>query len=203
MKKPISFATGVIIAVLLQTLALAWMVFDRNRILTTGETVKLTVQPVDPRDLFRGDFVILRYDISWLGPNTVANVGTYRRNDPIYVELAKTEQGLWKAVAAHKSHTRSKEAHIVIRGRVANVNSQRPRIPGDNAEDPDCPAPCRGLRVRYGLENYFVPEGEGKALEDMRNNKKVEILAAVSGGGNAAIKAIIVDGQSAYVEPLL
>ena len=202
MKKRISFASGVIIAVLLQTLALAWMVFDRNRILTTGETVKLAVQPVDPRDWFRGDFVILRYDISWLGPNIVADVATYRRNDPIFVELAMSDRGSWKAVAAHKSYMRSQDPHIVIKGRVASVNSQRPRRPGDNAEDPDCPAPCRGLRIRYGLENYFVPEGEGKALEDMRNNEKVEILAAVSGGGNAAIKAIIVDGQSAYVEPL-
>ena len=32
--------------------------------LVLGERILLKIQPVDPRDLFRGDFVILSYDIS-------------------------------------------------------------------------------------------------------------------------------------------
>jgi uncharacterized membrane-anchored protein len=32
--------------------------------LRTGEEVLLKTLPVDPRDLFRGDYVILRYDVS-------------------------------------------------------------------------------------------------------------------------------------------
>ena len=69
-----------------------------------------------------------------------------------------------------------------------NVDRERPdqeQASGDNAEDPDCPAPCRGLRIRYGLENYFVPEGEGKALEDYKKFREQERKKKESGGAGA------------------
>ena len=37
--------------------------------LKTGQEVLLKVQPVDPRDLFRGDYVVLRYDITRVDSN--------------------------------------------------------------------------------------------------------------------------------------
>ena len=52
--------------------------------LTTGETILLRVVPVDPRDLFRGDYVILSYEISRPGWNA-ANPwrANWRRMQPV------------------------------------------------------------------------------------------------------------------------
>ena len=58
------------------------------------------------------------------------------------------------------------------------------------------------VRVRYGIESYFVPEGQGRKLEDLAREKKLAALVAVDGRGNAAIKGLIVDGVLQYEEPL-
>ena len=56
--------------------------------------------------------------------------------------------------------------------------------------------------MRYGIESYFVPEGQGKRLEDLAREKKLAALIAVDARGNAAIKGLIIDGVLQYEEPL-
>ena len=53
-------ARYILAALLLCGLILA-MVFQRAAILRDGKEVRLEVVPVDPRDLFRGDYVVLGY----------------------------------------------------------------------------------------------------------------------------------------------
>ena len=60
---------------------------------------------------------------------------------------------------------------------------------------------CAKLQVRYNLERYFVPEGEGRTLEDARNSRKLTVIAAVTPSGRAAIKRLLVDGKPVYDEP--
>jgi len=57
------------------------------------------------------------------------------------------------------------------------------------------------LQVRYGIESYFVPEGEGRKLESARNQRKLTIVAAVAPTGRAAIKRLLIDGEPVYDEP--
>jgi uncharacterized membrane-anchored protein len=80
---------------------------------------------------------------------------------------------------------------VLIRGRVAYGASCGPR--GH--------AFCDKLQVRYDLESYFVPEGEGRKLEQVRNQRKLLVVAAVMPSGRAAIKRLLVDGESVYEEP--
>ena len=54
----------ILIAVLVQVLILGWMAGEREWIVRTAPTVWLRTAPVDPRDLFRGDYVTLGYEIS-------------------------------------------------------------------------------------------------------------------------------------------
>ena len=55
-------------AVALQTLVLLSMTIPRGVNRWSGERVLLKVMPVDPRDPFRGEYVILRYEFSgWWG----------------------------------------------------------------------------------------------------------------------------------------
>jgi uncharacterized membrane-anchored protein len=80
---------------------------------------------------------------------------------------------------------------VLIRGTVAY---------GASCE-PDGQSFCKELQIRYNLEKYFVPEGEGKKLEDARNQRKLTIVAAVLPSGRAAIKRLLLDGQPVYEEP--
>lgn len=60
---------------------------------------------------------------------------------------------------------------------------------------------CDKLQIRYNLESYFVPQGEGKQLELARNQHKLRVVAAVLPSGRAAIKRLLIDGQPVYEEP--
>jgi uncharacterized membrane-anchored protein len=46
-----------------------------------------------------------------------------------------------------------------------------------------------------------VPEGEGRKLEQARDQRKVIVVAAVAPSGRAAIKRLLVDGEPFYDEP--
>ena len=58
---------AIITAILVQVLILAWMAGQREWILRTAPRIWLRTAPIDPRDLFRGDYVTLRYDIAAIG----------------------------------------------------------------------------------------------------------------------------------------
>ncbi len=59
------------------------------------------------------------------------------------------------------------------------------------------------VNVRYGIENCFVPEGTGRALEDKVRAHKIEAIVAVAADGTAALKGLIVDGERHEDPPLL
>jgi uncharacterized membrane-anchored protein len=48
---------------LAHTAVLAYMVVDRVRLLKSGREITLPIVPVDPRDLFRGEYVRLGYAV--------------------------------------------------------------------------------------------------------------------------------------------
>jgi len=178
------------LVVLLQTGALVAMVTVKQRTLLTGTPVLLKTEPVDPRSLFRGDYVVLNYAISTLDYGAVAGDDTFDRHDDVFVVLRRGET-YWEPVSIHRHMPSRAPDTVVIRGEVEYT-----RVWIDN-ESRD------GIRVRYGIESYFVPEGEGREIELPRNDGKVAILVAVDDRGNAAIKAVLIDGIVRYQETLL
>jgi uncharacterized membrane-anchored protein len=56
--------------------------------------------------------------------------------------------------------------------------------------------------IAFGIESYFVPEGEGRTLEQERNARNLSVDVALASDGEAAIKGIRIDGQPVYEEPL-
>ena len=60
------------------------------------------------------------------------------------------------------------------------------------------------VRVDYGIDSYFVPEGEGKNIEaaigDQDVAERVVVQVAVDENGTSAIKALILDGEILYEE---
>jgi len=178
------------IVVVLQTGSLIGMVAVKQVTLITGTPVLLKTEPVDPRSLFRGDYVQLNYAISTLDYAALDGDDGFRRHDDVYVVLRRGP-AYWEPVSIHREMPVHEPGTVVIRGEVEYTGAW---IADANRD---------GIRVRYGIESYFVPEGEGREIELPRNSGHVAILVAVDDDGAAAIKAVLVDGIVSYQEGLL
>lgn len=154
----------------------AAMIISKQFTLKTGEAVVLETVPVDPRDLLRGDYVVLRYKISTLYLDQVrSEKKSYRNGERIFVRL-QPKGKFWEATAVQTR--RSTDKGFCIRGRVSYCYQNR-------------------ISIIYGIESYFVPEGEGKELEkSMRGNRSpVSVEAVVDSSGNALIKRVYIDNR--------
>lgn len=178
------------IVALAQTAVLAGMVVDRVRLLKTGREITLPIVPVDPRDLFKGEYVQLGYDASNV-PVRLLEGPAPKRNEAFYVVLERKEGGAWQPVKiARTLPSETSPDRIALKART--VWGWPTGTSNANAVS----------RVRYGIESYYVPQGKGPALETLAREKKLAALVAVDSGGNAAIKALVVDGVVQYEEPL-
>lgn len=188
MKLPrLSIAMAIGIVALAQTAVLAGMVADRVRLIERGREIVLPIRPVDPRDLFRGEYVRLGYDISTV-PVRVLEGPPPRRNTPFYVVLERQADGAWRpAKVSRTMPVESSPERVVLKARTPWNWPTR--------SEPN-------VNVRYGIESYFVPEGQGRKLEALALERKLSALIAVDGRGNAAIKGILIDGKLQYEEPL-
>ncbi|MEQ1753833.1 MAG: GDYXXLXY domain-containing protein [Micropepsaceae bacterium] len=177
----------VLIVVALQTLALAYMIFERQQMLDSARVVTLKVVPVDPRDMFRGDYVVLNYDISRVDVATLAGDDKFSSGETAYVTVQKQSDGIWNAVAiAHKPVSQSP-------GDVALLATVQ------YADDPAANASAN-VSLTYGVESYFVPQGTGHAIEEEARKGSLTVDVAVNPQGRSAIRAVRRNGQAFYVE---
>ncbi len=179
---------GIAAVALAQAAVLGWMIWQRAHLLSTGREIVLEVIPVDPRSLFRGDYVALGYDISRVpiteGPPPL------RRGSVIYVTLQKSGDR-WHVLAASTTKPENLPPdQVLIMGRVEYASAATPVANGQ-------------ATVRYGIEDFFVPEGSGQELEKLVGQKKLDALIAIDDAGNAGIKGLMVEGKRVYEEPLL
>ncbi len=177
---------------LLQVGFLGWMIAGRAALLRDGREILLKVEPVDPRDLLRGDYVYLSYEISRIPTTLIADLpadGTAETAGRITVRLKQDGDGYWRAasawLAAPPSAAGPGEVDIV--GRIAPGRS----FGGDAAVSP-----------AYGIERFYLPEGEGRAIERDMRARPFGIRAAVSKDGTAQIKALMDGERTLFAEPL-
>jgi uncharacterized membrane-anchored protein len=147
--------------------------------LFTGHEVLLRTVPVDPRDLFRGDYVILRYPFSTinlnehgLDPDRAGGVG-----DMLYVAL-EINGGYATFASVHASAPDG----LHIKGRVASFSASGPA--GEKQYD---------VEVWYGIESYFVPEGRGREIESRREG--LDVRVSIDQFGNAVVRELVIDGE--------
>lgn len=179
---------GIIVA-LLQSGALYAMVEQRASILRSGTDVILLSEPIDPRDFLRGDYVTLSYDISNISADKIiGNRPEAGDRADIYITLVKGADERWGfAGASWQARTDLKPNEVQLRGRTPNYAY----FASDNTH-----------HVNYGIERYYVPEGEGLAIEEQQRERKIDVVVAVSNDGNAQIRALRSDGKVLYEEPL-
>jgi uncharacterized membrane-anchored protein len=171
--------------------------------LWTGESVLLPVTPVDPRDLFRGEYVRLDTPATRLavrsdgqapaGALAVTPVGSWWSELPsdqvdrygslvgrvVYVQLEpRGEAGESQPVSISIEPVPDR---INFRGRVRWYQDAGQRLDLD-----------------YGLDSYFMQEGTAKPVEDaLRTRRRVQMEVAVTSSGHTRIRRLLVDGVAA------
>jgi uncharacterized membrane-anchored protein len=180
-----------IVAIAFQTVVIGYMVQGRASILRSGTDIWLETAPVDPRDLLRGDYVILSYPVSTISKAMVTGeIPKESGRQRMSVRLKPGVDGFWTVAEASFGDLPSREGMVVMRTLPFHyyvaVDGGMPEL----------------LFVTYGIERYYVPEGEGRVLEDARNDGALEVEARVSADGTPQIVRLILDGKPIYEEPL-
>ena len=200
-----------IVVIALQVVFLLGIVGYRETILTLGRTAVLQTVPVDPRDLFRGEFVVLRYEITTLGTAENVPSGEGRPVPPEGGENDTPADGEIRPPPRIEIVPTSK-THLFL-GEINKGDTVYVGLPGDDDDgikmlfvqtggpSPETDLFIKGrvtqkrgntITVEYGIEQYFVPEGRGLEIE---RADKVEVRVSINRSGTAAIKELIVDGE--------
>ena len=181
---PIALVVGI-----LQIGFLASMIAGRASVLRSGTEVMLEVRPIDPRDLLRGDYVVLTYNISRIPVSLLEDVPTEGGERTLFVRLKADSQGLWQPVAARLDAPPVDprgDGEVDIRGMTRSSWAPQTEF----------------VDVRYGVERFYVPEGEGRAIERDMNVRPFRMKVAVTTDGTAQIKSFHDGETTLYAEPL-
>jgi uncharacterized membrane-anchored protein len=164
-----------LVTVAAQILILLAMVALRAVPLITGQTVLVRVVPVDPRDLFRGDYVILSYDFSQVPSEGVEGLSADQRRRrsklegrTVYVPLVPDSNGVH--MRAGKVTVVKPDAGLFLKGQMSSYRS-----------------------VKFGIEAYYVQEGTGRRYEEAIRDRQLTAELAVTSGGQAALKGLRID----------
>jgi uncharacterized membrane-anchored protein len=167
----------------LQALWVIGTVVVQEARLSQGTIVRLETRPVDPRDLLRGDYVILNYEISTLKAELFAGGLSERPADGTVIHVKLERDGEFhKAVEASFASIDGDEAHPVLRGTATSTWNWPQGSPAS-------------VRVNYGLERFYVREGTGNP------NGKLTVDVAIPSSGKGIIREVYLDGVK-YAEAM-
>ena len=158
-----------------QIVVLAGMIGLHSLPLLRGKTVLLRVQPVDPRDMFRGDYVTLTYGFSRLPANAIpalpdahANESARLQGRTIYMQLIPETDGEHYRGGTY-SLTPPSEG-LFLRGTVSGWNM-----------------------INFGIDRYFVQAGSGHTYEDAVRSRHLWAQVAVAPYGQAAVTGLKIE----------
>jgi uncharacterized membrane-anchored protein len=184
---------GALIAALLQIGFLSWIISSRAAVLRNGQQIVLKVEPIDPRDLLRGDYVWLGYEISTIATNQITNIPPGRQSAEdswLYVRVKKGDDGYWHLLSA----TFDAPPATAPAADEADVKGHVYEGQGLN--------PDTSIRVDYGIERYYFPEGEGLQIQEDMRVRPFGVRVALASDGTPQIKALLDGDKPLYEEPL-
>lgn len=139
-----------------------------------GAAVVVHASQYDPRDLIRGDYLLLSYDIGMMNKYQIDNGLDVKPGDVVYVSLEKSSYtNYWQV--RRVSHAPPQDFPVFLKGTVASVD------PGNN------------VRVVYDIERYYIPAGTGL---DYRSETGYEVALRVDRSGSAIIESLKKDGSN-------
>ena len=159
-----------------QLVILVGMIALRAIPLVTGQTVLVRVQPVDPRDLFRVDYVILSYDFSRVQQEQIEGLSKDERGSSwkklegrtVYVPLVPDTNGVH--LRAGKATVAKPATGLFLKGHMERYGS-----------------------LKFGIEAYYVQEGTGLRYEQAIRDRQLTAELAVTSGGQAALRSLRIE----------
>jgi len=197
-------------AVGLQAAVLSWMVYDHGRPVAAGERHLLLCEPVDPRDLLRGDYVILRYGFQSLRKDQYqALMREWKADHP---EDAKAVQEIVHAGDPEFIARRVFE-QVIPKDTLVFIPLTKGADGLSILGDPTFREPRSGLYLRArngrgnwgqgdlraGIESFYVAEGTGQKWEKLRNQGRLLAEIGVLPDGRAGLVALKEAPQSLAV----
>jgi len=160
---------------------------DRMEVVASGTEVTLDFRPVDPRDLLRGDYVIVSLKIEALDPKVPGLGEDPSYGDEVYVVLEQTagdEAGAGASPVAVLAEPPD-DGRLALKGTVRHANG-----------------PDGAVMIDYGIDAFFVPEGEGLKIERLPADR-VQLVIALAADGRAVPLRLLVDGKEFQSDGLL
>lgn len=164
-------------ALLVPVLFLLSLTFKPLMTLQFGETVQLQTQPVDPTDLFRGDYINLFYDMNQLEVKESAILGLPAeyteetlRGEAIYVLLKPSDIEKVYQVASYAMNPPKEGLYLKGNIRYAYLKGILP-----STDD-------LVLNIDFGIDRYFIEENSGADLESAAQAGKVLVTLKVFKG---------------------
>jgi len=165
------------ISLLIPLLVLSSMLIKPVNTMVNGKQITLATIPVDPRDLFYGDYVILdleieEIDISLLEASMKKKLeqSAYDQNLTVYVSLKKEDNGIYQAVSVSED----KPDGLFVKGKMS------PYII-DNSWDEESVSK-QTVSIEYGINRFYVEEGTGLELEDSASKGQVLVSIKIHDG---------------------
>lgn len=162
-----------IIAMLIPAIAILAFIGYYYYTYSLGEGILLKTVPVDPWDLFRGDYVILRYEITTIDFTHILSTGNFTKGDDIYATLSKGEK-FWNITKVGNNKPAPQSNEVCMKGKVISSYGNK-------------------LTVDWGIESYFVPEGKGRSIE--REARNLSVKVAVDSNCRAIIKELYIKDE--------
>ena len=201
---PSPSSTRAIVAGAICLAILAGMLVGHAWPLWTGRTVVLPVRPVDPRDLFRGEFVRLDTPLATVsiarsggppaeGEGVLPLVGEWAFETAagrlVYVQLAPRDATPANAAPEYR-------AVSISAGPVPEAINLRGRVQWSSGIERTAAGNIERVRIVYGLDAFYMQEGTARPVEDaMRAGRPVQMEVAIASSGRARIRNLIVDGK--------
>ena len=155
------------LVVLFQVLVLGGMFVKAFYPVMVGTPIKLKVLPIDPRDLFRGNYVNLNYDFSRIDLDSTPNdldsitLSKLTYGDELFVELAlDSTNEFYETVGVWKDKTKKTNASNAL---LKATRRQNTFNPWGNEN--------KTILITAGIESYFTKKENALSLENkMRPN---------------------------------
>lgn len=158
------------VIVLLQALVVVGLVVREERLRAGGQEIVLKAVPVDPRDLLRGDYVILGYEAQTLAPHLLRGPDV-TVGERVYVTLERQDR-YWVPTEYQAAAFGKPPSAIFLTAIVESTSGT-------------------AVRVNYpNLDRYYVPEGTGNLPSPP------DAVVIVDGDGDARIARLEIDGVS-------
>ncbi|MGO9586723.1 MAG: GDYXXLXY domain-containing protein [Limisphaerales bacterium] len=171
--------------ILILALQSAWLLGTaavQEHALATGKVILLETARVDPRDLLRGDYLILNYKISDVPTKLFSP--PVKKDLPdgtkVFVAVAPTTNQFYAVVKASTNEFVPAADEVLLKGRSAW---------------PRWNAATNSIHIEYGLERFYVAEGTGNPTG------KLTAQAVVPASGRGRVKEVFVDGKP-YAEAM-